>query len=88
MLFRDPQPVREALSFGAATWPAARLARQHRTAARHDPARLGPRGLAGRIDADVARAELIAAEPELELWRRPTHTARGWPRRSGTRCLR
>ena len=98
VLFRDPQPAHEALSFGGSylATPNVGLLGSHGNTALPLAATLlawGRDGLAARIDADVARAQqladLVAQTPELELWRRPVTGVVNWrPRRQVADAVR
>ncbi len=87
VLFRDPQTAHEALSFGGSYLAAPNIGL---LGSRGDTAlplaatllAWGQRGLAGRIDADMALAEqladLVTGAPELELWQRPVTGVVNW----------
>lgn len=87
VLFRDPDAAHDALSFGGSYLAAPNvglLGSRGNTALPLAATLLawGRHGLAARIDADMAVAErladLVAAAPELELWRRPVTGVVNW----------
>ena len=87
VLFRDPQAAHDAVSFGGDYLAAPNIGL---LGSRGDSAlplaatllAWGREGLASRIEADMALAEqladLVAAAPELELWRRPVTGVVNW----------
>jgi L-2,4-diaminobutyrate decarboxylase len=87
VLFREPQPAHDALSFGGSylAAPNVGLLGSHANTALPLAATLlawGRAGVAGRIEADMALAEkladLVADSDEMELWRRPVTGVVNW----------
>jgi len=87
VLFADPDAAHEALSFGGSylAAPNVGLLGSHGTAALPLAATLlswGRRGVAGRIEADMASANLLARlveeHPALELWAPPVTGVVNW----------
>jgi len=93
VLFREPAAAHEALSFGGSylAAPNVGLLGSHANTALPLAATLlawGRQGLCERLDADMALAEqladLVAAAPDLQLWRRPVTGVVNWRPHHGT----
>jgi len=87
VLFRELQAAHEALSFGGNYLAAPNIGLLGSSGDRALPLAAtllawGRQGLAARIDADMSLAEqladLVLAEPELQLWRRPVTGVVTW----------
>ncbi len=87
VLFGDPQPANEALSFGSGylTLPNVGVLGSRGNAALPLAVTMlawGARGIAARVEADMAvadqLAELIAADANLQLWQRPVAGVVNW----------
>jgi len=94
VLFRELQAAQDALSFGGSYLAAPNVGLLGSSGDRALPLAAtllawGRQGLAARIDADMSLAEqladLVLAEPELELWRRPVTGVVTWRPRDPAR---